>query len=64
LTKQSGVQIRPREELDWEVRALFERRLDMPDVMHPYQAYEKAIGLAHNPKYQPRRSLFELPGLK
>jgi hypothetical protein len=44
--------MRPREEFDWEVRALFERRLDMPIVMHPYQAYEKAIALAHNPKYQ------------
>jgi hypothetical protein len=60
LTDQSRPQKDAREALDWEVRALFERRLDMPIVMHPYRTYEKAIALAHDSKYQQaRRSLFE-----
>ena len=48
------------DELESKVRALFERRLDMPIVMHPYQTYQKAIKLAHDMKYQQaRRSLFD-----
>lgn len=59
LIESPGPQAKAREELDREVRALFERRLDMPVVMHPYETYHKAIELAHDAEYQKaRRSLF------
>jgi hypothetical protein len=57
--KEPNAREREHAELQREVRALFERRLDMPAVMHPYDTYKKAIALAHDAKYQhARRSLF------
>ncbi len=59
LSDHAEPQTDPRHTLDRQVRALFERRLDMPIVMHPHQTYQKAIALAHDSKYQQaRRSLF------
>lgn len=60
LEKAPGGRSPKRAALDNEVRALFERRLDMPVVTHPNRTYEKAIALARDPQYQrARRSLFE-----
>jgi hypothetical protein len=49
-----------RTKLNREVRALFERRLEMPVVEGGQRTYAKAIELAHEEKYQDiRRRLFE-----
>lgn len=59
LTEHPETKGKGHEELRREIRALFERRLDMPVVMRPYETYKKAIALAHDAKYQhARRSLF------
>jgi hypothetical protein len=60
LAEDSGAHRDGREQLHRQVCALFERRLQMPIMDDPEKAFEEAIKLAHNVKFQhARRSLFE-----
>jgi hypothetical protein len=57
---QGGVPQEGRAELHRQVCALFERLLEMPVLDNPEEAFEKAVELAHDARFQQaRRSLFE-----